>query len=459
MLCAICIACVGCREKPPPLPANPVNVVIVSIDTLRPDHLGCYGYDRATSRSIDLLASESVLFENAYSQSPKTAASHMSVMTGLYPEAHGVRNWNDEGNERLSDHVPTLATRLRQAGYRTRAVTGFGNVRPELGFDQGFESYAAADGAQQAFASAGRIVRELTAETEARERPFFLFVHTYEVHDPYAPPLRFARRFSDPEYAGEIPSSRRELQRAAGLEWSRQHEIYWNRVDRESPADVQRLRDLYDGAIRLMDDEIGEFVAELRRLEILDRTLFVFLSDHGEEFAEHGGFLHSTGYEEVLRVPLLIRFPGTDDTDLRGREQAVVRLIDVLPTVLDWIGLPTPAHVQGRSLLSVLRPPGEATPRPVLSQWRLVALNALRVGDLKYIRKGNDEALYDLAVDPGERHSLLEREPERAAAFLAQLYELVQESKQLHAALGRGTPVELDEAGREQLEALGYLAE
>jgi len=173
----------------PPRP----NLVLVSIDTLRADHLTAYGYERSTSPEISRLARQGILFERAFSQSPKTATSHMSLFTGLYPPAHRVANWGERRVRRLSDDVPTLATLLVRAGYRTEAYTNGGNVSARLGFGQGFDSYQEDRGAESVFDSAQRALDRFVQEADGGARaPFFLFLHTFQVHDPYVPPAEFA---------------------------------------------------------------------------------------------------------------------------------------------------------------------------------------------------------------------------------------------------------------------------
>lgn len=212
---------------------RPWNVVLISVDTLRPDHLGAYGYERKTSPVIDELAKRGALFEQAYSQAPKTAPSHMSILTGLYPDAHGVKNFDEGENLRLSDRIPTLATLLEEEGYRTAAFTSGGHVRPDLGFDQGFEEYGTTGGVKGIFRGAEKKAKEFAGD------PFFLFIHTYEVHDPYVPPEGFRGRWTDASYDGGVIASRDELLEASGAVWADQHRTFWDRVDAESESTLR----------------------------------------------------------------------------------------------------------------------------------------------------------------------------------------------------------------------------
>ncbi|HET7291807.1 MAG TPA: sulfatase-like hydrolase/transferase [Vicinamibacteria bacterium] len=420
------------------------SVVLVSIDTLRADHLGAYGYPRPTSPNLDALAAESVVFERCNSHSPKTASSHMSLMTGVLPAAHGVLNWGETPLLSRPEALPTLASLLKRAGYRTAAYTSGGNVAAELGFDHGFDAYVDAKDASLSLA-------RLALEDLARERrPFFLFVHTYAVHDPYTPPEEHARLFVAPGYAGRIVASRERL----GVEddWWAQHRAYWARVGSNDPADRRHLVDLYDGAIRAMDAELGLLLGRMRAL-VGDDALLVVLSDHGEEFQEHGQWTHNSVYDEVLHVPLFLRFPGGRDA---RRVSDVVRLSDVMPTLLDLVGVSTPEHVQGASLLGVLEG-ADRQPRQVLAEWAAQGLTALRLRDLKYVSRPKGEELYDLLQDPGETRNLLPTEKERAYALRLVAERVAEASFALKERLGKGGTPRLDPETRRQLEALGYV--
>jgi arylsulfatase A-like enzyme len=452
-LCAVVVsACTPPTSRP--------NVILVSIDTLRADHLGVYGYPRATSPVIDRFAADATVFERAYSQSPKTAPSHMTLLTGLYPEAHGVRNWEEGGNDSLAAEIPTLASVLAENDYWTVALTGFGHVHPALGFDRGFQSFQQSGGAQRLFEIAEGLVAQFAERADdGGAKPFFLFLHTYEVHDPYTPPPRFQRLFTDPGYEGAILSSAEELREVAGDGWSEQHEAFWSRVDREKPEDLQHLRSLYDGGIRFTDRHLRRLLDALGEHGLLESTIVLVVSDHGEAFGEHAGVLHNSLYQEVLHVPLIIRFPGAEGALLRGtRISGVVSLVDLMPTLLEWIGLPVPGHVQGHSLLPLIRGEEVRGAEQVVSQWPLTGLQALRVGELKYIRGGDREELYDLVADAAEARNLLSDDPTRAEPLRASLDALMAASRELGSGLGERSRVELADETRQQLEALGYVA-
>ena len=442
---------------------RPWNVLVISVDTLRADHLSAYGYPRDTSPALAKFAARGVLFENASANAPKTAPSHMTLFTGLLPDAHGISNLEEGSNTALPAGIPTLASILREHGYRTAALTAGGELVPELGFDRGQETFEICDGAPRIFARAEDKIVEFGKD------PFCLFVQTYAVHDPYAPPEPYARRWTDPSYRGRIPEGSDALIHAAGDDWAAKHDAFWKRVDRRSQADVGELEALYDGSVRMVDDLIGHLLERLEAMHKLDRTLVVIVGDHGEEFGEHGGFLHETLYQEVLHVPLVIVPPddgcmGRLDR-LRGtRPSGVVSLVDVLPTVLDVLGIERPANVQGRSVLPVASE-SEAQERSVLSAWPGSRLTALRRGRWKLVRHGatpetrEREELFDLAADPHETHDLAAQSPAICAELRRELTAASTESRTLLARSGgRGKAIEMRDEVRRQLQSLGYIS-
>jgi arylsulfatase A-like enzyme len=455
VVAALLVLAGGCSEEPAPAgsPLRP-NVLMISVDTLRADHVSAYGHDRPTTPAIDALAEEGVLFENAYSHAPVTSVSHMSLLTSLQPEAHGVSMWTDVATSRLSESIPTLATVLREHGYQTAARTAGGYMAGVFGFDQGFSAFHETYELEQAVDES---LEELRSLAKGSERPFCYLLHTFAVHAPYMPEEPYRGMFADPAYSGSILSDREVLVREAGPEWAAQNRAYWKRVEPDDPADLQHLRDLYDAGIRRTDDQLARFLRELERSGLLKHTLIVFLSDHGDEFMEHGQFLHKQLYQELLHVPLVIRFAGDRGERFRGRrEDALVRLIDVFPTVLDAAGLPIPDHVQGVSLLPLLE--GEAAPPEVLlSSWRKRELESLRLGDWKLVVGPQGAELYDLARDPLERTDLSGREPARVAEMKASLAERVDASRRFLGHARRGVRVEPDPATRRRLRALGYV--
>lgn len=440
----------------PAKPERPWNLVLVSIDTLRADHLSAYGYARPTSPALERLAQQGVLFRQAYSHSPKTAPSHMSLFTSLHPEVHRVLNRaGREIDSALSRDVPTLPEMLGRAGYRSAAYTAGGNLHRRIGFGRGFERYEHMPmDAAPTFDAAVRQLREWSQHPDTR--PFFLFLHTVQVHDPYLPPASYRERFADPGYDGPIVSDREVIQARARAAQQSPAQAFWRDVDPEDPDDLRHLVDLYDACIRYTDDQIGRMLDALSELGLAAETLVVVLSDHGEEFMEHGGTRHNSLFQELLHVPLILRVPPASGIPAGTRIDPSVRLVDVMPTLLELVGLPVPAHLEGESLVPLMRGEDES-PRPVLAHWRERGVRSLRAGRWKLIRIPDDVRLFDLYLDPGERRPLERERTAIAAALARELAKRMDEDLARAATLAPGEPTPLDPETRERLQALGYL--
>jgi arylsulfatase A-like enzyme len=324
MLIAL-LAGTGCRYGPD-LPAEAHPVIILDIDTLRADELGCYGYGRATSPTIDRIASEGTRFEWAFAQAPVTAPSQASILTSLYPTVHGLLEYGDK----LPGEVTTLAEVLRAEGFTTAAFVDGGFMSRQWGVSQGFGLY------DQTPTESLRVIGpkvQRWVEAHSRET-FFLLVHTYDVHTPYAPaePYRsmFLDGLSEPSDGFEPTADRMKAQ------------LFGRRNGSLEPLpqrDIEYARALYDAEIRFVDDWIGRFMAQLKRLGLLERATLIVLSDHGEEFQEHGSVMHEKLYATVTRIPLIFRPPGGGE----GRVVSdVVEAIDVMPTVIDLVGAALP---------------------------------------------------------------------------------------------------------------------
>jgi arylsulfatase A-like enzyme len=409
------------------------GVILVSIDTLRRDHVGAHGYAKPTTPRLDTLAQGGILCDDAVSTSSWTLPAHLSMLTSVDPGVHGGTDMSHGFNRR----VPTLPALLRKAGFATQAVTSHLYVSAVYGLHDGFDHLdfrqdrRAAEVADRAIEILDRV----------GDRPFFLFLHLYDPHWHYDPPHAQRRLFAG-SYTGEI----------TGL-WQD-----FSKRDRSNTtaADLDHLLALYDGEIRYADDEVGRVLDHVKARGLDRGTLVVVTSDHGEEFLEHGSWEHQkTLYEEVVRIPLVVNGPGVAPR----KEAAQVSLLDVMPTVLAWAGLPPSPAQQGRSLLA---PPGEReaygetehtidhTPKLFLrgGAGRLKAIVSL----------APDGALrrcewYDLAADPGEAR---EAAPPLALADALRGRAIAR----WREGRGRGGPapaVELTPEQRERLRALGYV--
>lgn len=426
-----------------------LNVVLISIDTLRPDHLGCYGYGRDTSPTIDRLAGAGVRFDQAFSTSGWTLPAHASMFTGLLPDRHGASRFGHE-TPLTRDHR-TVAERFREAGYETAAFTGGVFVSLDLGLDQGFTLFADPGflpSQQPRFADVAASAQRWLEGPGAG--PFFLFLHTYEVHMPYDPPPPFDRAFdgaADGPFADGITTAQ-----TVALGRSREQ------VPRR---DLRQLRALYDGGIRHMDAALGDFLAFLDARGLRDNTCVVVTSDHGEEFQEHGNLFHHHGklYDEIVRVPLILHCPSRLPAGVAV--DAPVSLVDILPTLLDLAGLPALAGLDGRSVLPAVAGPGWPQ-RPIVSETdgsaagRLGATRTVRRGELKLITSTMSgtprEQLFDLAADPGEQIDLHAARPDAVAALDAELAAAL-----VRQTVSRPQPRAADAATRERMRALGYV--
>jgi arylsulfatase A-like enzyme/predicted Zn-dependent protease len=387
------------------------DLLIVTVDTLRADRLGAYGYSRARTPNIDRLASEGVLFEDVVTQVPVTLPSHASLFTGLLPPTHGVR---DNTYFRLDSKARTLAEILKERGYETAAFVSAFVLDSSFGLDQGFDVYdddvaAKSDSPGTIAERRGEAVSrsfESWLEKRSPERPFFAWLHFFDPHLPYSPP---------PPY----------------------------------PAG-------YDGEIEYVDSQLGRVLESLETKGLSKATLVVLTSDHGESLGEHGEKSHGFFvYDATLRVPLILK--SASSLPAGERIAAPARTVDIFPTVLDALEIPAPEESQGRSLMPVVS--GEQKASPAYAECYVSELNfgwaplvALRERGFKYIEAPRPE-LYDLSADPGETKNLFDADPGRAREMRARLANLV---RSLPASLSSRSQPDPETVSR--LRSLGYAA-
>jgi len=413
-------------EAATPGAARP-NLLVILVDALRADRLSLYGCNRQTSPEIDSLAARATVFDNCIAQASWTMPSVATLFTSVYPSAHGVLSTETA----LSPSLETMAEALQKAGYRTCGVQTNSLVVPEYGFCKGFDEYYAFPFVQET--TFNKKLYHVAAEVNAKaldrlksqsERPFFLYLHYMDVHDPYEPPEEF---------------------RVFGASRS----------------------DLYDGEILYFSREFGRFFGELDKAGILKNTIVVLAADHGEQFLEHGGIKHGVSlYSEETHVPLVVWMPGQSE----GRRVAArVGLIDVPVTLLAAAGVPAPRSAAGRSLLPALRT-GALDEAEAFSELTTIYtpgrhLVSLTKGDYRLIvlnptlgRQSMCLELYDLAGDAAERVNLAGSKSEVLEAMLAEIKDYVAAQTTLHRKLvPEPVKVKLDKARRDQLQAIGYL--
>jgi arylsulfatase A-like enzyme len=394
------------------------NVILIVIDDLRADHLTPFGYSRDTSPFLDELAATGVLFENTVSQSSGTKTSVASLLTSLYPEAHGVRG----EKEVLQDSIQVLPEVLKDSGYRTFAIHGNPWLEERFGFNQGFDEFLFTHWYKDTFDAQKVNDQALQWLEEKSAEPFFLYLHYMDVHSPWKPPGDFDR--FGPEAA-----------------------------------------DKYDGSILYLDSKLKGLHGELTRRGLDENTWIIVTSDHGEEFGEHGNYKVGHGltlYREVLRVPLIFRHPDA----LSGRRVSrQVRLIDVAPTILDLLEIPIPEDMDGVSLRANVVDAGDYSGDD-LEAFSQAGLNgvakdkdllAVTTKEFKYILDfaSGIEELYDLTVDPGETRNVAAVNPGVVREFneKALRFRRIEAAKRIGVIPG----TEIDEELREQLRSLGYL--
>jgi arylsulfatase A-like enzyme len=414
------------------------NVVLVSIDTLRADHVGTYGYPRATSPLIDRLAATGATFTDAFAVWPETSASHMTLFTSLFPAVHGVSLMLNRMRPLPAWQV-TLAEVLSSKGYVTSAITEDGLINWRLGFARGFSEYrefrepgvwvSGPGVADQVFATAERWLQQ------HRDDAFFLFLHTYQVHNRLA--------------HGEAYDSLRAAFEKDG-------------VSIGDGLNAPRVRD-YDAAIRFTDDALAGVVRTLDELQLSERTLLIITSDHGEEFGTHGVLGHGYNlFDFEVHVPLVFRCPGL--VPAGNRSATPVGLIDVAPTLLDLLQLPQMAQTQGHSFAKQVLGEPEPPPRPVFGELGK-DLRSVRYPDYKVVwradQNGGQADYYDLRRDPGEVAPGADGERVADAVALIREHDLeaLALREQLAAAAGKpvaGTPVPIDAETLAHMRALGY---
>ena len=428
----------------PEAQARPRNLIVLSVDTLRADHLGCYGYERDTSPAIDAFAERGTLFEDALTPASWTVPAHASLFSGLYPRSHGVDNLK----KRLPPDAPTMAELFGAAGFDTAAIVNVYFLGEHSTLSRGFDTTGQFPPKGDASFGGDSVSPRLFDAAEAwlvqRDEPFFLFLHSYDVHASYQARDEFSAQFCG-DYDGPVDGTGGQL-------------FMYNegRVEGEwGDDDARRLIDLYDSGLRQFDAELASFLAFLDESGLAEDTLVVLTSDHGEAFLEHGFVMHGrTLYEEELGVPLVLVGPGVP---AGLRIAGDVSLVDVLPTLLGVFGLATPGHVEGVDLSPSWR--GATVPdRPLFFETvggprDDAPQRALRAGRFKLYRDERDGTvrLFDLAADPGERGDVGAAHPEVLERLTAELQEFEQARREVEPA-GELTTREI-----EALRLLGYL--
>jgi len=416
------LSCVSAAQKAVPRPNPAPNLLFVTIDTLRPDHLHCYGYDQIQTPNIDSLASDGIRFEQAYTPIPITLPSHVVMLTGTYPMMSGMHDFS--GNN-LNPAQATLATVLRARGYDTGAVIAAAVLDRRFGLNNGFDFYydhfnfsrLAESNLDFMERPANEVIDQaLKWLAKPRQRPFFLWVHLYDPHHPYQPPAPF-----------------RETYKA----------------------------NLYDGEIAFADTELGRLLRYLKQRGLYDRTVIALSGDHGEGLGEHGEKTHGFFiYDTTLHVPLILK-PSARIKFTNRVVKKDVSLVDLMPTLLGVLNAPIPAKVQGKNLTPMVLRGGEMEASPLYSETYLPRihfnwseLRGLSTGNYHFIDAPKPE-LFDRTKDPGELHNLYADKYAVSTEMRSQLAATVRRFTMEHEMAQKST---LDPQLADRLRSLGYTA-
>jgi arylsulfatase A-like enzyme len=432
----------ACRSgRSPESDLKDCNIILISIDTLRADHLHCYGYERETSPNIDRVASESIVFENAVSQSAWTLPAHASMMTGLLPSEHGLIFYDNEGLNNMKEfgtldgNITTLAEILKTFAYTNVSYNGGAWIDPAFGLRQGFDLYRW--GGRYFKYNVPKSIGWIKANPGKK---FFLFLHAFDVHAPYnaSPEFNVFYKYRGPSEAEEIT-----LDMIKSL---------------ESP-EYEYIVSQYDAGIRRADHELGQLFELLDETELSEKTILIITSDHGEMLGERGKWDHIYPlYEELIRVPLIIKIPGFKRAAIKGQVPAMT---SILPTILDILGIPFDKDVMKNSLMPLIRG-RDARFDVIISETgrikrhRLCRAIRMEKWKLVYYEEANRKPrieLIDLENDPKEQHEVSKQNPQVTKELLDRLLSF-QGSRRYETIKKK-----IDQRTLEQLKSLGYIQE
>lgn len=462
------------------------SVVLISIDTLRADHLSCYGYFRLTTPNLDRLAEDGVIYENAYSTATWTPPAHASMLTGLYPSQHGVID-----NRRLNSSIPTMAETLLRHGYNTVGFVNNSQVGEFVGLHKGHRTFYEVWKGTKSKTIIERTARYFLRKTTEiagisdhgarktnllvkqwlygnRHRPFYMFIHYIEPHNPLKAPHPHRYKYLKKDNV-KINKEKLDLVAHNPLICFTDN-IVLNEDEKEA------LIALYDGEIDYLDSRLGEVIEYLKKNKIYDDTLIIITADHGEHFGEHGLYSHVASlYEPIIHIPLIIKYPG--DYKDQNRVSELVQLTDIYPTVLSAIGFDRKVlgNVEGQSLFGrdnktkyheyiiaewegripeyVSRRIKDSNGDPIISLFK-EPIAMIREGKYKYILHAHGrEELYDLSKDKSEIHNIKEEKKEITERLKQKLIQWQSKNKEMEHAIQSL----IDEVTKKNLESLGYM--
>lgn len=417
------------------------NLIVVSIDTLRADHLGCYGYSKPTSPLLDNLAARGVLFENASATSPWTLPSHGSLLTGFYPGQIGLSSTLNK----LPPHTETLATLISRHNIATAAIVNSIYITERYGLDRGFDHFIFVPESYTTTGVAPRIVEDAIAWLDKHgQKQFFLFLHFYDVHSDYSSLPHYEKEFVG-AYDGIVDGTTRQLL-----------DVRHGKLELNA-GDIQHLMDLYDAGIRQLNDHLEVLFDFLNKRRLLEKTFLIITSDHGEEFLEHGKILHSeTHYQQAIHIPLIILGPGIPPSK---RVKEVVSLVDVLPTALSLLGISQPSTLSGVDLTPLWQGGSwRFTERTIFSEAdKLNEQNDIKRAARKEAYKLHYNVLtkatelYNLTDDPKEQINIAGEQSSVVSVLFSELEDFMRTRYRAE------NPATLRPEEIEKLKKLGYL--
>ena len=445
------------------LPDSQPNIILISLDTLRKDALGVYlNKSISSSPILDNFAKDSVIFEQAYAPMPFTPASHMTMLTGMLPAIHNVSHPIDESTVNvLPKNIPTLTQILQKKGFSTHGI--FSNIwlRNGFGFERGFDSYDQIWGmAPYAKQITSKAVALITKRNKSKE-PFFLFLHYYDIHSDFhqnQPPYTAPKKFQIPEYG----DATKQFCYPSGPCSTQYLQMVNQKKGDISPNRVNLLRRLYQSGVAYTDESLANIFHTLKENDLYDNSLIIVTSDHGEEFAEHGLFLHEQLYQENSNIPLIVKFPHNKYAGKVVTQ--LVELADIMPTALNIAGLPMPQIIQGKNLVDSITNKRKGDTDLILIQDKLIK-NKYAVLYKKYklihdFSSGTSE-LYNLTEDPTESLNLTKSNPLLGDNLLKKLANRVEENKQLSKIIQTQNigpkSTTLTDKEKIRLKSLGYL--
>ncbi|MBP6875202.1 MAG: sulfatase [Candidatus Eisenbacteria bacterium] len=434
------------------------NIVLITLESVRADHLGCYGYDKPTSPALDALAKEGVIYENAQAVTSWTLTAHASIFTGLYPDAHQVTG----PFSRLDDKYTTITEALANAGYYCAGVISGPYLSRAHNVPQGFQHYNENPSAESQSLSHSKVTgREMEAGLRHvinvlrdRKKPMFLFAYFWDPHYDYIPPAPYDHMFVTPDCQ---PIDIRKYESSGRIHPGM------------APGELAYVKSQYDGEIRWTDEHLGRVFDALKAQHMWDNTAIIVLADHGEEFFEHGEKGHKKNlYTESVRIPLIIKYPKGVGV---GRDARLASQVDIFPTILELAHAQSDQPNQGLSLLGPV-PPSSRT-----AYMELLTANffpkrgggfearevknwyGARQGDYQLIVQAEAERreLYNMRADPGQRTNIFGQEGTPSNMLISLLQEGAEQDLAIAKVYGISTEAKLDESALENLRSLGYV--